>query len=81
MYSAVCKVTPHEDFSLSIVFETGENKTLDMKPYLDFGVFNKIRDYEKFKRVRVVFDTIEWDEGIDLDPEFIYEKSLAMHKT
>lgn len=26
------------------------------------------------KRVRVSFDTIEWDSGIDLDPEFIYEK-------
>ena len=46
-----------------------------MKPYLDFGVFNKIRDYERFKRVRVAFDTIEWDEGVDLDPEFVNTKS------
>lgn len=43
--------------------------------YLDFGVFKKIRDYEKFKKARVAFDTIEWDEGVDLDPEFIYAKS------
>ncbi|MCP4630784.1 MAG: DUF2442 domain-containing protein [bacterium] len=75
MYPAVCKVITHKDFSLSIVLDTGEKRLLDMKPYLDFGVFKTIRDYEKFKRVRVAFDTIEWDEGVDLDPEFIYAKS------
>jgi len=75
MYPAVCEVTSQKDFSLIIVLDNGERRTLDMKPYLDFGVFKKIRDYEKFKRVRVAFDTIEWDEGIDLDPEFIYAKS------
>jgi hypothetical protein len=46
-----------------------------MKPYLGFWVFKKLRDYEKFKRARIAFDTIEWDEGVDLDPEFIHEKS------
>ena len=75
MYPAVCKVITHKDFSLSIVLDTGEKKLLDMNPYLDFGVFKTIRDYEKFKRVRVAFDTIEWDEGVDLDPGFVYAKS------
>jgi len=75
MYPAVCEVTANRDFSLNIVLETGEKRVLDMKPYLDFGVFKKIRDYERFKRARVAFDTIEWDDGVDLDPEFIYEKS------
>jgi len=78
MYSAVCEVVPHEDFSLSIVLATGENRILDMKPYLDFGVFKRIRDYDSFKCVRVAFDTIEWDAGVDLDPEFINEKSIPI---
>jgi hypothetical protein len=75
MYPSVREVTPNEDFSLYIVFDTGEKRLLDMKPYLDFGVFKRLRDYEKFKSARVAFDTIEWDEGADLDPEFIFEKS------
>lgn len=75
MYPSVCKVTPNEDFSLNIVLDNGEKRLLDMKPYLDFGVFIKLRDYERFRQARVAFDTIEWDEGVDLDPEFIYEKS------
>ncbi|MBU2622617.1 MAG: DUF2442 domain-containing protein [Proteobacteria bacterium] len=75
MYPSVCKVTPNKDFSLNIVLDNGEKRLLDMKPYLDFGVFIKLRDYERFRQARVAFDTIEWDEGVDLDPEFIYEKS------
>ncbi|CAA9892854.1 conserved hypothetical protein [Candidatus Methylobacter favarea] len=45
-----------------------------MKPFLDFGVFRRLKDRSAFKRVRVAFDTIEWDSGIDLDPEFVYDK-------
>jgi len=75
MYPAVREVTPNEDFSLNVVLENGERRLLDMKPYLDFGVFKKLRKYERFRRARVAFDTIEWDEGVDLDPEFVYEKS------
>jgi len=78
MYPSVCEVTANEDFSLNIVLDTGEKRLLDMKPYLYFGVFKKLRDYENFKRAIVAFDTIEWDEGVDLDPEFIYEKSESI---
>jgi hypothetical protein len=48
-----------------------------MKPYLDFGVFNKISDFENFKKARITFDTIEWECGIDLDPVFVYEKKRS----
>jgi hypothetical protein len=75
MCPAVSKVQPHEDFSLSIVFDDGEAGILDMKPYLDFGVFRRLRDYECFRRVKVAFDTVEWECGVDLDPEFVRAKS------
>jgi hypothetical protein len=74
MYPSVIKVVPHKDFTLYLTFDNGENGILDMKPYLDFGVFQTLRDYVHFQQVRVAFDTIEWEGGIDLDPEFVYEK-------
>jgi hypothetical protein len=74
MYPAVKSVVPAQDYTLSIAFDNGEHGTLDMKPYLNFGVFRRLKNRSAFKRVRVAFDTIEWDSGIDLDPEFIYEK-------
>lgn len=59
---------------MSVAFEGGEKGLLDMKPYLDFGIFGKIRDPKVFETVHVSFDTIAWESGADLDPEFVYEK-------
>ena len=72
MYPSVKAVIPRDDYTLSLVFENGEKGILDMKPTLGFGVFNRIKDLDNFKRVRVAFDSIEWDCGVDLDPEYIY---------
>ena len=74
MYPSVKNVAFAGDYTLTIDFDNGEHGTLDMTPFLDFGVFQRLKDRNAFKRVRVAFDTIEWDSGIDLDPEFVYEK-------
>jgi hypothetical protein len=76
MYPGILEVEAGEDYSLFIVFENGEKGFLDMRPYLKFGAFRRIQNIERFKRVKVALDTIEWDENLDLDPEFIYEKSI-----
>jgi hypothetical protein len=65
MYPSVKEVIPHDDFTLCLVFENGERGILDMKPILDFGLFKRIKDLSTFKPVRIVFDTIEWDCGVD----------------
>jgi hypothetical protein len=74
MYPSVKEVIPGNDYILTVVFDNGESGILDMKPILDFGVFQRIKDNDAFLRVRVAFDTIEWDCGIDLDPEYVYTK-------
>jgi hypothetical protein len=74
MYPAVVTVRANDDYSLWVVFDDGTEGTLDVKPYLDFGVFQRIKSPEVFRRVRVAFDTVQWDCGVDLDPEFIHAK-------
>jgi len=74
MYPSVKEVVAGDDYLLSIVFDNGECGILDMKPVLDFGVFQRIKDRDAFRRVRVAFDTVEWDAGVDLDPEFLYAR-------
>jgi hypothetical protein len=79
MYPAVKNVTPNDDHTLFLTFDNGEKGLLDMKPYLDFGVFSRIQDINSFKQVKVTFDTIEWVGGIDLDPEFVYQKTQLIN--
>ena len=74
MHPAVISVECEDDYILSVSFDNGENGLLDMKPYLDFGVFRKIKDPDIFKTVHVSFDTIAWESGADIAPEFAYEK-------
>lgn len=78
MYPSVKEVVPGDDYVLFVVFDNGECGSLDMKQVLDFGVFQRLKDLDAFKRVRVAFDTIEWDAGVDLDPEFVYAKCMGV---
>ena len=81
MHPAVISVECEDDYILSVSFDNGEHGLLDMKPYLDFGILRKIRDPDVFKTVHVSFDTIAWESGADIDPEFVYEKCHPAHKT
>lgn len=81
MYPSVKNVTAGSNYELSIDFDNGESGILDMKPFLDTGVFKKLKEPGEFKQVRVCFDTIEWHSGVDLDPEFVYSKCHSKQKT
>ena len=75
MYLSVNKVHPLNDYKLELTFENNEIRIFDVKPYLDTGLFKTLKDEKIFKRVKVSYDTIEWPNGVDLDPEVLYEKS------
>ncbi|KKO44213.1 hypothetical protein WG68_16360 [Arsukibacterium ikkense] len=72
MHPAVTRVTARENYQLVIEFANGEQGILDMKPYLDFGVFKRLKETSAFNEVFVSFDTVEWRAGVDLAPEFVY---------
>ncbi len=76
MYLAITNVKPLSNYQLFLTFENGENRIFDMKPYLDKGIFKELKDEKKFKSVRVSFDSIEWCNQADIDPEVLYEKSV-----
>lgn len=72
MYFGIIKVKPLEDYELEVTFENSEQKIFDLKPYLSTGIFSELKNNSLFKTVHVSFDTIEWNNGADLDPEVIY---------
>ena len=75
MYISVKSVRPLSEYQLLLTFENGEKKIFDMKPYLDKGIYKELKDESKFKTVRISFDSIEWCNNADIDPDFLYEKS------
>ena len=64
-----------ENYKLLLTFETGERKIYNMKPHLDGGIFEELKDKNLFRKVRVSFDTVAWENGADFDPEVLYQDS------
>ena len=46
---------------------------MDLLPYLEGEVFGELRDLDKFIQFGLTRVTIEWANGADLAPEFLYE--------
>jgi hypothetical protein len=76
MYPSVEKVKALDNYKLELLFDTGETKYFDLSSYLDHGIFQELKDIHLFNQVFVSFDSIEWPNGIDLDPEVLYSDSL-----
>jgi hypothetical protein len=67
---------PLEGFRLLLKYENGEEKVFDVSPYLGIGKFSELRNPSLVSSVTIKFDSIEWANHLDLDPEFLYEKSI-----
>ena len=80
MYLSVKQVKPLEDFKLLLTFENGEARIFDMNPYLEKGIFKELKDIGMFNSVKVSFDSIEWQNEADMDPEVLYEDSVPYYK-
>ena len=78
MYLSVTDVKAFDDYQLLLKFENKEEKIFDINPYLEIGKFQELKNKKMFKTVRVSFDSIEWDNQLDLDPELLYEKSKSV---
>lgn len=78
MYLAVKSVKPISNYNLILTFDNGEIRQFDMNPFLSQGVFQELRDVTKFNSVRISFDTIEWDNEADIDPEILYKYSVKI---
>ena len=78
MYLAIKEVDPLDNYLLLLTFENGEKRQFDMKPYLDLGIFKELKDLRLFRTVKTNFDSIEWDNEADLDPEVLYQNSIKV---
>lgn len=62
-----------KDYELLITFNDGNKKKVGLRPYLTGEVLGELLDKEKFIQYGLTPVTIEWINGADLAPEFLYE--------
>ena len=62
-------------YKLQLKFEDGSVRQVDLANHLDGDVFAPLRNEERFQTVQLndELDTIVWDNGADMSPDFLYE--------
>lgn len=72
-------VKPLDDFSLEIIYVSGEKKLYDMKKILKLNCYKNLNNIGYFKLVKSAETTIEWPNGEDVDPNELYCNSITIN--
>jgi hypothetical protein len=62
-----------QEYRLLLTFSDNNTKLVDLKNHLYGEVFEPLKDTEKFKQFKLSDWTVEWENGADYAPEFLYE--------
>jgi hypothetical protein len=74
----VKRIRPAEDYLLELLFQNGERRIFDLKPYLGRGVFAQLRNRAVFRAARVVAGSVEWPGEVDLSYDTLYLESYPL---
>ena len=79
----VKKVKGLQDYKLLITYSNDEKRVFDMTKYWlwNKGDFNKLHDKEIFNKVKPIFDTIQWENGLEIAPEELYCDSIVYNNS
>lgn len=66
------------DHSILLTFDNGEKRRFDIHPYLDYPVYQPLRDLTYFLRGRVGHGTVVWPGEEDFCPDTLYLDSLPI---
>lgn len=82
MFLHVKSVEYLNDYKLRVEFNDGKIKQVNLNDELYGEIFEPLKDFELFQRVAVNPDTntIEWPNGADFAPEFLYEIGEEMRR-
>lgn len=81
MNPRVTAVTPLENHALLVEFNNGEQRRMDVSPYLIYPVFKRLREPAFFALAQADHGTVSWPGGIDLAPDSVYLESVPKGQT
>jgi hypothetical protein len=67
-----------EGFKIRVSFNNGDEGVVDLSEALWGPVFEPLKDPKRFKKFRVsdIFHTVDWENGADFAPEYLYDKMV-----
>ncbi|WP_114783236.1 DUF2442 domain-containing protein [Botryobacter ruber] len=88
MIHLIKEIVGVEPFKITVRFNTGEVRLINLADKLNewatspHSKFAELKNYEVFKQVKLDrdFETLVWENGIDLCPDVLYEISTEISK-
>jgi hypothetical protein len=70
----VTEVQYESNYELRLRFDDGSVRIVDLQNHLDGRVFQPLKDLARFRTARLNpdLDTVVWDNGADMSPDFLY---------
>lgn len=68
-----------KDYELLVTFNDRSRKRVDLRPFLVGEVFGELLDKDKFVQYGLTRNTIEWANGADLAPEFLFDNGVPVN--
>jgi hypothetical protein len=78
MYWDVKVVKPLEDYRIYVELENNKKGIFDLKPYLDRGVFQELKNINYFNQVNILFGAVTWPNEQDIAPETLLEEMVLI---
>ena len=73
----VTQVQALNDFVLRVSFKDNSTKLFDVKPYLEYPAFQRLKSGDLFFKAHVEQGTVVWDDRLDLSPDTLYLEGLT----
>ena len=73
MFLEISKAEYLGDYRIRLWFNNGEVRIVDLANSLHGEAFRQLHDLDYFKQFSIRFNTIEWENGADFAPEYLYE--------
>lgn len=82
MFPKITTAIPKPGYKLELEFDNKIWKEFSVVPYLNFPVFQPLKDTLFFNQVIVKYDTVVWgkEEIIDFDPFTLWTESIEISK-
>jgi len=78
MNPKVIKVQSEQNYMLNLWFANGEQRRFDMKPYLDFEVFQALKDQKMFNTATPFLGSVTWSNNSDLSYDTLYLEGIPI---
>ena len=70
-----------EGYSVKLWFNNGEIRIADLGDSFIGPVFEPLRDVQYFMNFKISYNTLEWENGADFAPEYLYAISKLVGKS